>query len=108
MASLRARTQRASVHVLDHALAQRADNIGTHGQLLSGMRLMTPRSSRQDATAAIDDLHPGHRAHNRAVRLSELSRSDLVLWPRRRLLRDSNTSGIRGKADLPGARSKRR
>src|SRR5216683_270975 len=58
MASLRARTQRASVHVLDHALAQRADNIATHGQLLSGMRLMTPRSSRQDATAAIDDLHP--------------------------------------------------
>jgi hypothetical protein len=42
---------------------------------------MTPRSSRQDATAAIDDLHPGHRAHNRAVRLSELSRSDLVHWP---------------------------
>jgi hypothetical protein len=55
MASLRARTQLASVHVLDHALAQRAYNIGTHGQLLSGMRLMTPRSSRQDATAAIDD-----------------------------------------------------
>ena len=29
MASLRARTQLASVHVLDHALAQRAYNIGT-------------------------------------------------------------------------------
>ena len=42
---------------------------------------MTPRSSRQDATTAIDDFHPGHCTHNRAVRLSWLSRSDLVLWP---------------------------
>src|ERR1019366_8544917 len=48
VAPLRARTQLASVHVLDHALAQRADGIHTHGQLLSGMWLTTPRSSRQD------------------------------------------------------------
>ena len=56
VASLRARTELASVHVLDHALAQRADRIDTHRQLLSWMRLTTPRSSRQAARAAIDDL----------------------------------------------------
>jgi hypothetical protein len=48
----------ASVHVLDHALAQRADRIRTHWQLLSWMRLTTPRSSRQDARPAIDDRYP--------------------------------------------------
>ena len=79
--ALRARTELARVHVLDHALAQRADSIGTHRQLLSGMRLTTPRSSRQDAPPAIDDLHPGYRTRGRAARLSGLSRSDLVLWP---------------------------
>src|SRR5712691_4916015 len=35
MASLRARTELARIHVLDHALAQRADSIRTHGKLLS-------------------------------------------------------------------------
>src|SRR5262252_3713548 len=50
MAPLRARTKLARVHVLDHALTQRADRIRTHGQLLSWMRLKTPRSTRQGAT----------------------------------------------------------
>ena len=80
MASLRARTELARVHVLDHALAQRADSIGTHGQLLSGMRLTTPRSSRQGAQPAIDDLDPD-RVFALRFPLSGLSRSDFVPWP---------------------------
>ena len=35
MALLRGRAELARAHVLDHALAQRADGIGTHGELLS-------------------------------------------------------------------------
>src|SRR6266849_836883 len=56
MAPLRAGTELARVHVLDHALTQRADGIRTHGKLLSWMRLTTPRSSRQGAPPATDDL----------------------------------------------------
>src|SRR5450432_3722530 len=61
MAPLRPRTKSARVHVLDHALAQRADGIRTHGKLLSWMRLKTPRSSRQGTPPATDDLSSGHR-----------------------------------------------
>src|SRR5215471_551262 len=50
VASLCPPTKLARVHVLDHALTQRADRIRTHGNLLSWMRLKTPRSSRQGAT----------------------------------------------------------
>ena len=32
----------------------------------------------------------------------------VAIGPERRLLRDSNASGIEGKADVPGLRSKRR
>src|ERR1700674_5179335 len=81
MDPLRARTELACVHVLDHALAQRADRNRTHWQLLSWMRLTTPRSSRQAAQVAIDDLYLGYRARGQAPRFSGLSRSDLVLWP---------------------------
>ena len=35
VASLRMPAELARAHVLDHALAQRADGIGTHGELLS-------------------------------------------------------------------------
>src|SRR5271154_1529111 len=56
VAPLRARTELARIHVLDHAPAQRADGIRTHRQLLSWMRLTTPRSSRQVTPPAIDDL----------------------------------------------------
>src|SRR5258708_1891922 len=56
MAPLRPRAEFACIHVLDHALAQRADRNRTHGQLLSWMRLMTPPSSRQADMPAIDDL----------------------------------------------------
>ena len=34
--------------------------------------------------------------------------SHIRLWPERRLRRDSNRSGIGGKAEVPGACSKRR
>src|ERR1700675_837854 len=51
MAPLCARTELACVHVLDHALAQRGDGLRTHKQLLSWMRLTTPRSSRQGTPA---------------------------------------------------------
>ena len=43
---LRARTEPARVHILYHALTQRGDGIRTHGQLLSWMRLTTPRAMR--------------------------------------------------------------
>src|SRR6267378_5813832 len=56
MAPLRPRAELACVHVLDHALAQRADRNRTHGQLLSWMRLTTPPSSRQADRPATDDL----------------------------------------------------
>jgi hypothetical protein len=62
MAPLRPRAELACVHVLDHALAQRADRNRTHGQLLSWMRLTTPPSSRQADMPAIDDLSFGYRA----------------------------------------------
>src|SRR6476646_6639231 len=62
MAPLRPRTELACIHVLDHALAQPADPNRTHGQLLSWMRLTTPRSSRQADLPAIDDLSCGYRA----------------------------------------------
>src|SRR4030088_2840716 len=80
MTPLRARTELARVHVLDHALAQRTDGFRTHRQLLSWMRLTTPRSSRQGIPSAIYDLHPGYCARGRAARRSGLSRSDLVPW----------------------------
>src|SRR4029077_5264638 len=65
MAPLRPRTELACIHVLDHALAQRADRNRTHGQLLSWMRLTTPRSSRQADRPAIDHLSFGYRALGR-------------------------------------------
>src|SRR6185437_15837301 len=80
VAPLRARAQLARVHVLDHALAKRTDSIGGHRRLLSGMRWITPRSSRQGATPATDDLSSGNSARDQAARLSGLSRSDLVPW----------------------------
>ena len=42
---LRLRRELADCHVLDHALAQRADALIDHGILLSEPRLLTPRSS---------------------------------------------------------------
>src|ERR1700692_4462387 len=62
VAPLRPRAELACVHVLDHALAQRADRNCTHRQLLSWMRLTTPPSSRQADMPAIDDLSSGYRA----------------------------------------------
>ena len=44
------------------ALAQRGHGFRTHRQLLSWMRLTTPRSSRQGTPPAIDDLYFGYRA----------------------------------------------
>src|ERR1700719_712405 len=79
MTPLRARTELARVHVLNHALTQRGDGIRTHGQLLSWMRMTTPRSSRQG------HLHRYRRSLSWLMRASQasppLSRSDLVLWP---------------------------
>jgi hypothetical protein len=59
VAPLCAGTEFPRVHVFDHAMTQRGDGARTHGKLLSWMRLTTPRSSRQGAPAAIDDLYPG-------------------------------------------------
>src|SRR5882672_19837 len=78
MAPLRASTQLACVHVLDHALTQRADRIRTHGQRPSSMSLTTPRSSRKGAPLryprAPPWLAPAHTSR-------PLARIDLVLWP---------------------------
>src|SRR5216684_629800 len=59
VAPLRLRPELAGIHVLDHPPAQRSDSIDTHGQLLSWMRLTTPRSSRQDDPHATDHLSSG-------------------------------------------------
>src|SRR6266851_6052299 len=76
MAPLRASTQLACVHVLDHALTQRADRIRTHGQLPSWMRLTTPRSSRQGAPPR----YPRSPTWLTPAQTSRpLSRSDLVV-----------------------------
>jgi hypothetical protein len=61
VAPLRTRTELPRVHVLDHAMTQRGDGVLTHGKLLSWVEVTTPRSSRQDDPAAIDDLYPGSR-----------------------------------------------
>src|SRR5262245_59481061 len=45
------------------------------------MRLTTPRSSRQAAAHAIDDLRSRCQMPARATARHKLSRSDLVLWP---------------------------
>src|SRR5215472_15622115 len=79
MASLRSGAELACVHVLDHALTQRADRIRTHGKLLSWMRLKTPRSSRQSVSPATDDLSRGDSARDRARRAASYRASDLVL-----------------------------
>ena len=81
MAPLRSGTELARVHVLDHALAQRADRIRTHGKLLSWMRLKTPRYSRQGVSPATDDLSRGESARDRARRAAGYRASDLVHWP---------------------------
>jgi hypothetical protein len=102
VASLRARTKLARVHVLDHARTQRADGIRTHGQLLSQMRLTTPRSSRLGGAPATDDLSPRHRAHDRTPpgrRLSRKRFSALALCCRPG--RCSKSSAIWGTPDVP-------
>src|SRR4029077_4105712 len=63
VASLRVAPELARVHVLDHAPAQWADSM--RGQLLSWLRLTTPRSSRQAALPAIYDLHSVRRARRK-------------------------------------------
>src|SRR6516164_6635033 len=67
------------VHVLDHAMTERVAGVRTRGKLLFWVRVTTPRSSRQDDPAAIDDLYPGSRARRspqRAIaqRFSALAR----------------------------------
>src|SRR5216683_4195120 len=80
MAPLRPRAELACIHVLDHALAQRADRNRTHGQLLS-----------LDEVDDTSILKTGRHARYRrpliwlprprvGPRFSGLSRSDLVLW----------------------------
>jgi len=104
VASLRVLAELARVHVLDHALTQRADGILTHGKLLSWMRFTTPRSSRQSVPSAIYDLSSrgpcwwAPRPPPRAIA------QRLVPWPRppirrsaaeRRLSEENRTFGGR-------------
>src|SRR5437867_8461339 len=64
-------------HVLDHALTQLAGGVGTHGKLLSWMRLTTPRSSRQGCTARYR-CSQLVTAPSDSARRGGLLRSDLV------------------------------
>src|SRR5271166_6590234 len=99
MAPLGVRTKLARVHVLDHALAQRGDSLGCHRQLLSGMRLLAPPSSRQGASHATYDLAPGDNAC-RCARGRSLSRKRFSALARSRgVLRCSKSSVIENAAD---------
>src|SRR5437899_6439579 len=73
------RTKLARVHVLDHALAQRADRIRAHRQLLSwmGARHLDPQDRAPRPPPTISRL--GTVLAVRPPR-SGLSRSDLVPW----------------------------
>src|ERR1700738_429459 len=64
VASLRARTQLARIHIFDHTLTQRGDSFGCHKQLLSWVRLWPPRSPRQGAPPPTHDLSPGDNAQD--------------------------------------------
>src|ERR1700687_1666919 len=92
------RTKLARVHVFDHTLTQRGDSLGCHRQLLSWMRLLTPRSSRQGASPATNDLLPGDNAQDEphlatiAKRFSALARGG---GSRQR----STTPAMEGKPD---------
>src|SRR5438034_10586825 len=79
VAPLRVRTKLARVHVLDHALAQRADRIRAHRQLLSwmGARHLDPQDMAPRPPPTISRL--GTVLAVRPPR-SGLSRSDLVRW----------------------------
>src|SRR5271166_2910214 len=102
MAPLGVRTKLARVHVLDHALAQRGDSLGCHRQLLSGMRLLAPPSSRQGASPATYDLAPGDNAC-RCARGRSLSRKRFsAMALSGRLLRCSKWSGIESSTDDAG------
>ena len=68
VAALGVRAELARGHVFDHALAQRADGVRTHRQLLSWMRFTTPLSSRQGTRPDSDDLSSGCRPRGRATR----------------------------------------
>src|SRR5713101_6242549 len=59
VAPLRVGTKLTRAHVLDHALAQRADSFRNHRQLLSEIRFTRPRSSGQDDPHATDHLSSG-------------------------------------------------
>src|SRR4249920_2581939 len=79
-----ARTELPRVHVHVDTMTGRGDGVRTHRKLLSWVRLTTPRSSRQDDPAAIDDLYPGFRARRspqRAIaqRFSALAPS-VTVW----------------------------
>src|SRR6516162_6830623 len=71
------------VHVLDHAMTERVAGVRTRGKLLFWVRLTTPRSSRQDDPAAIDDLYPGSRARRspqRAIAQRFSASARLTRW----------------------------
>src|SRR5215467_15622072 len=104
MAPLRPGTQLARVHVLDHALTQRADRIRTHGKLLSWMRLKTPRSSRQGVAPATDDLSSTDSTRDQARRAAGYRASDLVLWPDLEVP-TAGPAGPLTEVDLPCRRS---
>src|SRR5207302_1810039 len=84
---------------------QRTDNIRGHRQLLSWMRLTTPRSSRQAISPATHDLSSGDNAQDEpqsagiAKRFSALAHSV-------ESLQCSNSTAIGGTADMPRIRRK--
>ena len=65
------------IHILNHALPQRSDRLRAQGKLLSGMRLLTPRYLRPDASCV---MATSTLAHGRADASTGASRGDLVHW----------------------------
>ena len=59
VAPLRMRSKLARVHVLDHALAQRANRHRSHGETPVLSEVATPRSSGQRSRIVRDDLLAG-------------------------------------------------
>ena len=82
------------------------------------MRLQVPRVRVENGWALgkfAGEIRPGTQTYVGQLQSGLFLRayfaytaSHVRLWPERRLLRDSNRSGIGGKAEVPGACSKRR
>ena len=70
MALLRGSTELARAHVLDHTLAQRADGIGTHGELLSEVDNTSILRARRPITDHLSNRLPRTSTISRAAAIA--------------------------------------